>query len=152
MNEMDEHDDSFPAPHPAFAAHFTDPIYEDPASDLAPFGSDEGFDLLYTWAERPDEAEWLTLRELLEESGFDSFDDVPAGPEDDEALRSHRWETALNTVSAAFTLLRLTGSIDPEGKDSAVRALELLVDMEDNDPGLVRELEDLRSWTGQHPA
>ncbi len=32
--------------HPAYAAHFTDPFYDDPADDFAPFGSDEGSDLL----------------------------------------------------------------------------------------------------------
>jgi hypothetical protein len=32
--------------HPEFAAHFRDPIYDDEANDLAPFGNDEGWDLL----------------------------------------------------------------------------------------------------------
>lgn len=33
-------------PHPAFAAHFIDPIYDDPALETAPFGDDDGADLL----------------------------------------------------------------------------------------------------------
>ena len=50
---MDNED--LPEAAPAFAAHFSNPVYDDPAGEFAPFGSDEGFDMLYEWAERRDE-------------------------------------------------------------------------------------------------
>ena len=39
----------------AFTDHFTSPIYDDPAGEFAPFGTDEGADLLADWAARTDE-------------------------------------------------------------------------------------------------
>lgn len=38
-------DEDLPKAAPAFAAHFTDPIYNDSGGEFAPFGTDEGFDL-----------------------------------------------------------------------------------------------------------
>ena len=65
MTEADE----LPTPHPAFAAHFTDALYEDDADDLAPFGSDEGWDLVTEWGERRDElSAHATVQEVLDES------------------------------------------------------------------------------------
>lgn len=82
---METHDDSYGtgAPvHPAFAAHFTDPLYDDPAGEFAPFGSDEGADLLAEWSDRPgDLREDSTLRRLLAEAFADpsDLDDVLGG-------------------------------------------------------------------------
>ena len=50
---------------------------------------------------------------------------------------------------AAFTILRLTGSLDPEGVSAAVEALDLLITVEGDEPGLVREREDLLAWSQQ---
>lgn len=62
--------EDLPEAAPAFAAHFTDPVYDDPAGEFAPFGSDEGFDMLYDWAERRDELDsTTTVAYLVEESG-----------------------------------------------------------------------------------
>ena len=62
----DPPDADFPRPDPAFAAHFADPIYHDQGDDLAPFGSDEGFDTLYTWQEhREDLTACTTVRSML---------------------------------------------------------------------------------------
>ena len=44
-----------PDPAPAFAQHFTDPLYDDVGDGRAPFGSDEGSDLLWSWRDRRDE-------------------------------------------------------------------------------------------------
>jgi uncharacterized protein YfeS len=148
----EETDDlGMPAAHPAFAAQFTDPIYEDPANEFAPFGTDEGSDMLFEWDERRDElTPDTTLAELLEMSGFAGIlDDLrpaegsgaipePGGPED----------AATITQGAAFTQLRLTGAIDAEGRQRALYALEILIDVYDAPPELVLQREDLESWTG----
>lgn len=148
-----EDDSGLPAAHPDFAAHFTDPLYEDPADDLAPFGSDEGWDLLSEWSERREDLEHLTLEEVLEESGIDSLAGLRAELDLDQMGEDERnqaqWEAALTTVSAAFTILRLTGSLDPEGVSAAVEALDLLITVEGDEPGLVREREDLLAWSQQ---
>jgi hypothetical protein len=51
---------------------------------LHPFGTDEGFDLLYEWAERRDElGPDATVADLIEESGFTEVVaelDTPEGP------------------------------------------------------------------------
>lgn len=62
--------------HPAFAAHFADPLYDDPANDFAPFGNDEGWDLLAGWSERTDElGPTSTVLDLLAD-----VVDGPVGP------------------------------------------------------------------------
>jgi len=48
-------DGALPEAAPAFRSHFTDPVYDDQAGDLAPFGTDEGWDLLHEWAARRNE-------------------------------------------------------------------------------------------------
>src|SRR4051812_21133688 len=47
--------EDLPRAAPAFAAHFTDPVYNDEGDDFAPFGSDEGSDIVHESAERRDE-------------------------------------------------------------------------------------------------
>lgn len=109
--------DELPEAAPAFAAHFTDPIYDDPATEFAPFGSDEGWDMLHEWDERRDELtpqttvadliEGSGFADLVSEAGFDFSDDIPepGGLED----------AATIVVGAGFTLLRLTGRSTPKG-------------------------------------
>ncbi|MGC3953961.1 MAG: hypothetical protein QM804_06870 [Propionicimonas sp.] len=64
--ERDEQDDAdLPPAHPAFAAHFTDPLYDDAGADFGPFGSDEGFELVWEWAERPKRAAGASVAVLL---------------------------------------------------------------------------------------
>ncbi|HEU5241558.1 MAG TPA: hypothetical protein VFU25_06060, partial [Ornithinibacter sp.] len=66
---MTDDDPELPTPHAAFAAHFTDALYEDDGDDLAPFGSDEGWDLVTEWGERRDElSAHATVQEVLDES------------------------------------------------------------------------------------
>lgn len=128
--------------HPRFAAHFTDPMYNDPADDWAPFGSDEAADILAEWEERRDELTSSTrLRDMYdsEEEWRESVNDIGTSPldTDDEAT----W-----VVARAFTLLRLTGQIDDEGKAVALRGVDRLLQETDNAQEYVQQKRDLESW------
>jgi len=122
---------------PAFAAHFTDPIYDEVSDETAPFGSDEGADTLAIWDERRDElGSRSTVADVLE-----------GDPQ--EYLRSNTLDDAIAVQSAGFTLLRLTGQIDADGRQATLAALDQLMrpDMFGETPALVRQREDLRSWS-----
>lgn len=143
--ETDDDADGTGAPmHPAFAAHFTDPLYDDPAGEFAPFGSDEGADLLAEWADRPgDLREDSTVRRLLAEAFADPSDlDESLGglarPTDDDA--GDDVDVATIVVGAGFTLLRLTGQVDDEGRDLVLAGLRVLADVY----GSHREFEVMR--------
>lgn len=143
-------EDLLPEAAPEFAAHFTDTIYDEPASEFAPFGSDEGWDMLHEWDERRDELTAQTtvadlivgsgFAELVSSAGFDTGGSVPEA--------GGLVDAATIVVSAGFTLLRLTGHIDDEGKRETLRALDILIDYYDSPPELVRQRDDLRSWAG----
>ncbi len=146
MNE----EPSIPQTHPAFAAHFTDPVYEDQGGGFAPFGTDEGYDLLYEWATRRDElGPQTTVANLLEESGFEDVVedlDVPEGPGIPDA--GGQIDAATIIIGAGFTLLRLTGRIDDVGRQQTLKALSILIDHYDAPPELLRQRADLQSWRG----
>ncbi|MEJ5946372.1 hypothetical protein WDZ17_13825 [Pseudokineococcus basanitobsidens] len=143
-------DESLPDPAPDFAAHFTDPLYDDPASDFAPFGNDEGADLLAEWAERREElGADSTVAEVLEEEGPDGTADelnvpVPASG----AVPDGLVDAAMRVQGAGFTLLRLTGRIDERGRRDTLKALDVLISLYGSEPELVRQREDLDSWRG----
>jgi hypothetical protein len=142
--------EDLPAASPAFAAHFSDPIYDDPADEFAPFGTDEGFDLVHEWAERRDElGPDTTVAHLLEESGFADVGselDNPEGPGVPAA--GGQVDAATITIGAGFTLLRLTGRIDEDGRRQTLKALDVLIHRYDSPPQLVRQRRDLASWAG----
>jgi hypothetical protein len=122
---------------PAFAAHFTDPIYEEVSDDTTPFGSDEGADMLAIWDERRDElGPHSTVADVLE-----------GDPQ--EYLSSNTFDDAMAVQAAGFTLLRLTGHIDAEGKQATLAALDQLMstDMFGENPSMIRQRDDLRSWS-----
>jgi uncharacterized protein YfeS len=128
----------------AFTEHFTSPIYNDPEGEFAPFGNDEGADLLAEWAERADElGPTSTVRDLLAD-GFDDPADVDGlvadlDTEDDV-------DAAFIIVGAGFTLLRLTGLIDDEGRRLVLRALSTLELAYGEQPELTRMRDDLESF------
>lgn len=144
-------DEDLPEAAPAFSAYFTDPIYDDPAGEFAPFGSDEGFDLLYEWAERRDEIDKdATVVDLIEESGFADVVneiDTPEGP--GIPVPGGQVDAATITIGAAFTLLRLTGRIDEAGRLQTLKALDILIGRYDSPPELLRQRADLESWTNE---
>jgi len=92
----------------AFTDHFTSPIYDDAGDEFAPFGTDEGADLLADWAARTDElGPTTTVRDLLAD-GLDDPADVDgmlAELDDEDGV-----DAATVVVGAGFTLLRLTGT------------------------------------------
>ena len=142
--------DELPAAAPAFAAHFTDPVYDDPGGEFAPFGTDEGFDLLHEWAERRDElGPTTTVADLVEESGFSdvvSELDSPEGPGIPQP--GGQADAATITIGAGFTLLRLTGRIDDEGRRQTLKAIDVLIRRYDSPEELVRQRADLQAWDG----
>lgn len=145
---MDTED--LPKAAPAFAAHFTDPVYDDLAGEFAPFGTDEGFDLLHEWAGRRDElGPDTSVADLLEESGFAdvvSELDSPEGP--GIPGPGGQVDAATITTGAGFTLLRLSGRIDDEGRRQTLKAIDVLIRRYDSPPELLRQRADLESWTG----
>jgi uncharacterized protein YfeS len=132
----------------AFTDHFTSPIYDDPGDEFAPFGSDEGAELLADWAARTDElGPTTTVRDLLADSlddGLDDTDDVDAlldALDDEDGV-----DAATIVVGAGFTLLRLTGQIDDEGRAAVLRALAALEAFHGEQPQLSRMRDDLESF------
>jgi uncharacterized protein YfeS len=115
-------DEELPEAVPAFSAHFTEPVYDDPAGEFAPFGA-EGFDLLYEWAERRDELDARTaVADLIEDSGFTDVVaelDTPEGP--GIPVPGGQVDAATITVGAAFTILRHAGRIDEAGRQQTLK-------------------------------
>lgn len=148
-NEMTG-DEGFPEAAPAFAAHFTDPIYDDPAHDFAPFGTYEGWDMLYEWDERRGELHSnTTVAELVEKSGFGDIVselDTEEGP--GVPVPGGQVDAATITIGAGFTLLRLTGHIDEAGRQQTLTALDILIRRYESPPELLQQRADLQSWTG----
>jgi uncharacterized protein YfeS len=117
-------DDQPPPEHPAFAAHFTDSIYRASAvgnDDLLPFGTDEGFDTLWDWAERVGELKAdPRLRALLGDGADELIAELRDGEPnvDDDAM----------IIATGFALLRFTGQIDAEGREWLIEVLQRHVD------------------------
>jgi uncharacterized protein YfeS len=144
---MTDESPGLPDPAPAFAQHFTDPLYDDVGDGRAPFGSDEGSDLLWSWRDRRDElGPASTLATVLdcEPSSVAGY----VGPMDGvDGI-----ETATFITSAAFVLLRLTGHLNDDDRQLALDALNFHIGLgETNGAGtedrvLLTQRDDLLSW------
>ena len=111
---------ALPEAHPAFRAHFTDPVYDDPGADAGPFGNDAGWELVTEWGDRRDElAATGDLRTVL------ATDDVRTVVGPMEGVDGI--ETAQFVIGAAFTLLRLTGRLPDDDRALALEALDFLI-------------------------
>ena len=66
-----------------------------------------------------------------------------------EYLDGNTIDDAMAVQAAGFTLLRLTGHIDAEGKQATLAALDQLMspDMFGENPSMIRRRDDLRSWS-----
>ncbi|HYH34801.1 MAG TPA: hypothetical protein VD814_06585 [Nocardioides sp.] len=133
----------------AFRQHFTHPLYEDVADGLAPFGSDEGNQLLLDWAERRDELDDSSSLATVLECAPDAVERVAGPMEGVDGI-----ETASFVASAAFVLLRLVGHLDEADRQRALAALDFQIGiLPVINPG-IREVpevlriqhEDLASW------
>lgn len=125
-----------PKADPAFAAHFTDPLYEDVSDERTPFGSDAGADILASWESmRDDLGPESTVADVL-------------GGYPEAYLGDESFDDAQMVQGAGFTLLRLTGHIDEDGKRATLRALDRLLspEMFGQDALLLKQRDDLRSW------
>jgi uncharacterized protein YfeS len=133
---------ALPDAHPAFRAHFTDPVYDDQGADAGPFGNDEGWDLVMEWGDRRDElGPDSSLTTVL---GVDDLDQVRAFAGPMEGIDG--LDTAQFIVGAAFTLLRLSGRIRDDDRTLALEALDFLIDTGGPEPEHLILKADLTSW------
>ena len=113
--------------------------------ELAPFGTDEGADLLLEWLPRRAELCTFGISELLARSGFgDALEAVVAwqpGSPDPEPI-----DEATIVQAGSFLLLGLCGHIDQEGHEAGLKALRILLATYPGDASLERQLEDLLTW------
>lgn len=147
------HGVSLLAPHPAFVAHFTDPLYEDTSVETAPFGSDEGADLLWEWGRRRGELRRdATIADLMgtDQPRLDGLVGTFSGIDylDQAAL----------VRGAAFTLLRLIGHLSGGDRVLVSRSLDYEIETtadpswlplevrEQLLPALRTQRADLLSW------
>jgi uncharacterized protein YfeS len=117
--DVNDEDTDLGPKHPSFAAHFQDPIYDDPADELAPFGSDEGADLLEEWVDR---AEELDSGSTWTQIAREWFEDAPLLPAD---LNEDDVDLNDIVIGAGFTLLRLSGRISEADRALMLRALDM---------------------------
>jgi uncharacterized protein YfeS len=149
---------SLPTPHAAFAAHFTDPIYDDPGLESAPFGSDEGSDILWEWGERRDElGPESTIADVME------TDDAQLDALLAQLAGIDYLDQAAIVRGAAFTLLRLVGHLSPADRERVLRCIDYEIETT-ADPGWLSaeardqllpplrvQREDLVSWRNPNP-
>ena len=106
--------------------------------------------MLHEWAQRREElGPETTVADLIEESGFADIVselDSPEGP--GIPVPGGQVDAATITIGAGFTLLRLTGRIDEEGRRQTLKALDVLIRRYDSPQELMRQQADLESWTG----
>jgi uncharacterized protein YfeS len=142
--------EGLPKADAAFAAHFTDPVYNDPSGEFAPFGTDEGYDLLHEWADRRDElGPNTTVADLIEESGFaDVVSELDSPEGAGIPSPGGQVDAATITIGAGFTLLRLTGHIDKAGRNQTLKAIDVLIRRYGSPAELVRQRTDLQSFNG----
>jgi len=89
------------------------------------------------------------LAQLIQDSGFDGIEhelDFPESP--GVPAPGGQVDAATIVIGAGFTLLRLTGHIDDEGKLLTLKALDVLIARYDSPPQLLRQRTDLQSWHG----
>ena len=129
-----------PARHPAFRAHFRSGVYTDYSSEFAPFGHDDGSDLLDHWSSHAKElGPHSTIGDVI--AGSDVFDPVELPP----AELPDAWAV----MTAAITLLRFTGRIGATDHAAALRALDILIGEYGEQRELVRMRADLLTFPAE---
>jgi len=115
--------EALPPSHPLFASHFTKRLYdaEDFSNDdVAPFGTDEGWDAVREWADRVDDlVANPTLRYMIGQDADAFIAELKADPQTD---------VDDVVIGQGFTLLRVTGQIDAEGRAWLTEALQRQAD------------------------
>jgi uncharacterized protein YfeS len=113
-----------PPAAPEFERHFSHPLYDDQGNDLAPFGSDEGNDLLMDWDDRRAELDRSSTLATILECGPDEVATTAGPMQGVDGL-----QTAGFISSAAFVLLRLVGTLDDSDRELALAALDFQIDI-----------------------
>lgn len=145
-DEHDGHDEANPesATHPAYAAHFTAPMYCDAAGAFTPFGNDEGADAFLDLAEDRPALERGTLAYV--------FRDDAELVEHELAKRAsrNREDLYLRVIGWGFGLIRLTGQIDSHGLETVKLAVRRQAELwGDRAPEYQRMLADLESFPNE---
>lgn len=136
-------------PAPAFVQHFTDPLYDNPGDEFAPFGSDEGSDLLADWAARRGDLDQTSTLATVLGCGPDVVATYAGEMDGIDGI-----ETAMFITSAAFVLLRLAGHLNEADQQRALAALDFQIRtlplinpaLADTPPVLRTQRHDLATW------
>ena len=133
-----------PPAHPRYLEVFGDPFYEDQVHDFAPFGSDEGWDAMADLVEHPPAVTGADTVRGLARRVWD-WDDGTAFDQDG-LLETEYTDPAV--IGIAFTLLRVTGHLDEEGRERLVAALRRQRERFGDDvPDFTRMLADLARFS-----
>ncbi len=128
--------------NPDFAAHFTDDLYVSESLEFAPFGNDMGWEILHGWGDLLTHGqEPATIREVLDAFGFSELERTEASPGEEPSV-----DVASIVLSAAFALARQTGRLSSDDIVFALNCVDILINSYGEDPVLVRQREDLKSW------
>lgn len=122
--------------HPRFVAHFADDVYYDCGDEEAPFGSDEGSDALNELAgcvrtqkhfNVLDFPNWL-IEKQWEMTFIEpvSIDIEEALKPENKALEPDLYQSCHVVMATAFGQVKITGSLEPALKASAMAAIECL--------------------------
>ncbi|RIJ78024.1 hypothetical protein D1871_04380 [Nakamurella silvestris] len=140
--------------HPAFKAHFTDPLYLDVAEEESPFGSDNGADALASLTEGfegKSSPDLLGFAENLVTSNWEMQYHPPGEDTDIDYWAIGGPSTSDQAIIAtAFGSIKITGRVPAALKELAVASLERWRELgafeEVPSPALTRMIEDLRAF------
>lgn len=144
----DDEDLVLPEAHPEFQRAFPSPLYDDQADEFAPFGSDEGWDAMAEILEdHTPLGDDVTLRALSEEA-LELTDEEFRATDLDETE-----ETDFAVIGVGFTILRLRGRIDDEGRRWLIDAVERQRRRYGDDIPTLRQIaDDLAALPADGPA
>lgn len=129
--------------HPRYSAHFVDPLYESRHLDAAPFGSDQGADMLRDVEEAggvlPDGASISTLLPWGDVQGC--FAAAATGDVDGLSF----------IYAAGFLLIRYVGRLDRSDYETLRKALQGLAEELELDQITVTVLPDLEEFMRAQP-
>ena len=132
------------ATHPAYAAHFTDPMYSDAAGEFTPFGNDEGADAFLDLAQDRPALERGTLAYVFRDDAELAQHELAK-----RAARS-REDLYLRVIGWGFGLIRLTGQIDTDGLETLKLAVRRQAELwGGRAPEYQRMLADLESFPNE---
>ncbi|MCT4795282.1 WGR domain-containing protein [Exiguobacterium alkaliphilum] len=119
--------------HPRFNAHFQDDFYLDCTDEFAPFGSDEGADVLVMFEDAIRKERDIDFLVGAYEIVSDWMERDVSTP-DDWATFKYGFECDVVVMSSAFASIKLTGHLETALQEEGIAALDRLthqVELED---------------------